>query len=126
MDYLLSVFEPLKVLMGRALDYLSILTVALFILFIGWILARGVRKLFDSIFHMIQLDKIAHKAGIAAVLRVGGIRHKTSELLSCMLYWVVIIMTLIAMFKVLGLAVVTYALDSVSCTYRRSLREPWF
>lgn len=113
MDYLLSILEPLKGLTLRVAHYIPTLVLAFVVLFAGWLIARGVRKLFDRLFHLIQLDKFAQKAGIAAVLRNGGIRHKVSGLLSCLLYWIVMIFTLMATFKVLGLTVVTHAIDSL-------------
>jgi len=99
---LLSVRDMFSTVMA----YLPTLFAVLATLVIGLIAARVISKLVARLFKEIYFDTACHHLGLAGVLRKGGIRKSPSEVVGCLLYWVIIIMVLTTSVKMFGLTLV--------------------
>jgi len=97
------IVEPVIQMLTRIMAYLPILLGALIILIIGWIVAKAIRRLVDWLLEVIRFDMLADKAGISDILRKGDLRISAREVVSSIVYWLVIIMVLVMTVDALGL-----------------------
>jgi hypothetical protein len=80
------------------------LIAALLILLAGWIVARLVHGGLYRLFQVIKLDALAERAGIAKFLQRGDIRSGLADLLAKFVYWVLLLLTLLAGVNAMGIA----------------------
>jgi len=113
MKYDTLILDPLKEMMVQVMSFIPTLLIALGILIIGWVVARFTRTFFLNILNTIGFDKVSTKMGLSRILRIGGIKQKPSELFSCIVYSVLMVMVLIMTVKSLGLTMVSVLLDKV-------------
>jgi len=91
--------------------YLPTLFMVLGTLVVGLVAARVISKLVARLFKEIYFDTLCHHLGLAGVLRKGGIKKTPSEVVGCLLYWVIMIMVLTTSVKVFGLTLVDEMLN---------------
>ena len=95
--------EPIRQMLTRIMAYLPILLGALLILIVGWLIAKAIRRLIDWLLTTVRFDTLADKAGISAVLRKGDLKISASQVVSGLVYWLIMIMVLIMTVDALGL-----------------------
>jgi len=95
--------DPVRQMLARILGYLPILLGALVILIVGWIVARAIRRILDWLLKTIRFDALADKAGISAILRKGDLKISAREVVSSLVYWLIMIMVLVMTVDALGL-----------------------
>jgi len=95
--------DPVRQMLARILGYLPILLGALIILIVGWIVARAIRRILDWLLKTIRFDALADKAGISAILRKGDLKISAREVVSSLVYWLIMIMVLVMTVDALGL-----------------------
>jgi hypothetical protein len=113
MRYDTLIVDPFKDMMVQVTSFIPTLVIALGIFIIGWVVFKTVRVLLTKVLTTIGFDYVADKLGISSFLRTGGLRHKPSELISCLTYWVGMVMVLIMAVKSLGLVFASDLVDSV-------------
>ena len=96
MDLPADVLEP-----GRA--FAVRLVVALVILVAGWLAAKLVKGLVFRFLLTVRFDIASEKAGIDDVLVRADIRQSPAELVAVLVYWLVLLATLVATVGALGL-----------------------
>ena len=109
----LIIAEPLSDILLRVTSFVPTLFLAFFILVIGYVFARAVRKLLSRFLSLIEFDKIMDSVGLSKALRKGGVKDKPSDIVGCVTYWVLMIGVLLMTIKVLGIGVVSSMLDTV-------------
>lgn len=97
------IFEPVRQMMTRIMAYLPVLLGALIILVIGWIVAKAIRRFVDWLLKTVRFDILADKAGISEILRKGNMKISAREVVSGIVYWLIIIMVLVMTVDALGL-----------------------
>jgi hypothetical protein len=97
------IVEPVSQMLTRILAYLPILLGALVILIVGWIVAKAIRRLVDWLLKVIRFDTLADKAGISEILKKGDLKISAGEVISSIVYWLIIIMVLVMTVDALGL-----------------------
>ncbi|MFA6187194.1 MAG: hypothetical protein WC770_08305 [Phycisphaerae bacterium] len=97
------VVEPVTQMLTRILNYLPVLLGALVILIVGWIVAKAIKRLVDWLLKVIRFDALADKAGISEILRKGNLEISAREVVSSIVYWLIIIMVLVMTVDALGL-----------------------
>jgi hypothetical protein len=103
MDFILrSVHDMFTTVTGYLPTLFSVLT----ILVVGWVAARVLSKVITRLFKEIYFDTVCHHLGLAGVLRKGGVKRTPSEVMGCLVYWVVMIMVLTMSVKTFGLTLV--------------------
>jgi len=107
------IVEPVQEMLTRMVGYLPTLLGALIILIVGWIIAKAIRGIVNRVLKLIRFDKLADKAGISEILHKGGLKATTSEVLSGLVYWLVIIMVLVMVVNALGMPQASSILESL-------------
>jgi uncharacterized membrane protein YjgN (DUF898 family) len=97
------IVEPVTQMLTRIMAYLPVLLGALVILIIGWLVAKGIRQLVDWLLKAVRFDTMADKAGISEILKKGDLKITARDVVSGLVYWLVIIMVLVMVVNALGL-----------------------
>jgi hypothetical protein len=95
--------EPVRQMLTRILAYIPVLLGALIILIVGWIIAKAIRGIIDWLLKVVRFDTLADKAGISGILRKGDLKVSAREVVSGIVYWLIIIMVLVMTVDALGL-----------------------
>jgi len=99
--------EPLRVFMVQMGEFLPKLALAVVILIAGWMIAKIVRFAVVRGLKAVNFNVLTDRAGMDGFLKRGGLKADTSGLLAQILYWLVVLATLMVAFNTLGLAYVT-------------------
>jgi hypothetical protein len=97
------IVDPIRQMLTKILAYLPILLGALIILIVGWIVAKVIRRLVNWLLTTIRFDTMADKAGVSEILSKGDLKITAGEVVSGLVYWLVIIMVLVMTVNALGL-----------------------
>jgi hypothetical protein len=97
------IVEPVRQMLTRIMAYLPVLLGALIILIVGWIVAKAIRRLVDWLLKTIRFDALADKAGISEILKKGNLEVSAREVVSSIVYWLIIIMVLVMTVDALGM-----------------------
>ena len=95
--------DPIRQMLTKIMAYLPILLGALIILIVGWIVAKVIRRAVDLLLKTVRFDMMADKTGISEVLRKGDLNITAREVVSGLVYWLIIIMVLVMTVDALGL-----------------------
>jgi len=95
--------EPVRQMLAKILAYLPVLAGALVILIVGWLIAKAIRGIINWLLKVVRFDMLADKAGISEVLRKGDLKVSAREVVSGIVYWLIIIMVLVMTVDALGL-----------------------
>ncbi|MFA5424236.1 MAG: hypothetical protein WC374_10305 [Phycisphaerae bacterium] len=103
MEWNSLIVEPVREMLTRIMAYLPILLGALLILIVGWIVAKIIRSIVDALLKVIRFDMLADKAGISKILQKGDLKITARQIVSGLVYWLIIIMVLVMVANALGL-----------------------
>lgn len=87
-------------------DYLPTFFTIMAILILGWVTARVISKLIARVFKEIYFNTICQHLGLVGILRKGGIKSTPSDVVGCLVYWIIMITVLATSIKVFGLPMV--------------------
>jgi hypothetical protein len=103
-----TTLSPAYQFWGNFVDFIPKLLLAVVILVLGWLLAKAVAfAVVKSLKFIPFISTVTEKAGIDGFLRQGGIKKSTIDILGILIYWLVILVTLLVAFNTLGLTVVS-------------------
>jgi len=105
---LYNLLAPTKASLIKLGGYLPNLGVLLLILVVGSLAAVGVAALISSLLELVQLEKGAKRIRIPDILKKGGIKLSLSELISEIIFFLIIIVTLVTALEFYGLATGAY------------------
>jgi hypothetical protein len=97
------IVEPVREMLTKIMAYLPVLLGALVILIIGWLVAKAIQRIVDWLLKTVRFDMMADKAGISEVLRKGNLKTNAREVVSGLVYWLIMIMVLVMVVNALGL-----------------------
>jgi hypothetical protein len=97
------IVEPVREMLTKIMAYLPVLLGALLILIVGWIVAKIIRWIVDRLLKAVRFDTLADKAGISEILRKGDMKITARQVVSSLVYWLIIIMVLVMVANALGL-----------------------
>jgi len=86
--------------------YLPTFLTILSVLVLGWVAARVISKGIARLLREIHFDTMCQHLGLAGILRKGGIKRTSSDVIGCMVYWVIMITVLATSVKIFGLPLV--------------------
>jgi len=95
--------EPVREMLTKVMAYIPVLLGALVILIVGWLVAKAIRRIVDWLLKTVRFDMMADKAGISEVLRKGNLKTTAREVVSGLVYWLIMIMVLVMVVNALGL-----------------------
>lgn len=107
------VVDPVREMLTQVTRFLPKLLGALVILILGWIVAKVVRRLVDELLKVVHFDSLADKAGISGVLEKGNVKVTAREVVSGLVYWLIMIMVLVMTVNALGLPRASDILEKV-------------
>jgi hypothetical protein len=87
--------------------FLPKLLLALFVVLIGWLLAKAVRFAVQRGLRAVNFNVLTERAGTDNFLQQAGMRGDTTTLFGLLAFWVVILAALIIAFNGLGLTYIT-------------------
>lgn len=102
-DFQLSVLEPVKSSLIKLGGYVSELSGLLLILIIGALIAVGFTALVGWLLNLIRLEEGVRRVKIPEILQKGGIRLSLSGLIAELIFFLIIIITLITALEAYGL-----------------------
>ncbi len=105
--------EPLRAFLFELGAFLPRLGVALLVMVIGILLAKAARFAIQRGLHAINFHILTKRSGMDSFLKKGGTLIDTVDLLGILVYWLVILITLVVAFNGLGLTHVTELLGRV-------------
>jgi len=106
-------FDPAREILEKIISFVWLSLVALVVIIIGWLLSKAIHNLVLNILKVIRLDKLSEKAGIAKFLSKGGIKYSLAELISVIIYWLLMLVVIMVTANLLGLDTVAQLMDKV-------------
>ena len=106
--------EPVRGVLLQFGAFMPRLILALFILLVGWMLAKAIRLLVVKALRAINFYVLTERAGIDRFLNQGGMRMDTIGILGTLIYWLVILASVMVAFNSLGLTNVTELVGRVT------------
>ncbi|MBN2513558.1 MAG: hypothetical protein JXB18_11525 [Sedimentisphaerales bacterium] len=97
------VLDPVREMLTQIMAYLPVLLGALIIFIIGWLVAKAIKRVVEWLLTTIRFEILADKAGISEVLRKGNLKMTVSQVVSGLVYWLIMIMVLVMVVNALGL-----------------------
>ena len=113
MDWNVILVQPIQSLLTQVMGFLPNFLGALLILLVGWVIAKTIESVVGNVLKAIQLDKLADRLQLSDVLAKGGIKRKLSEVVSAIIYWLVILAIVIAALNALQLTIAAQLLEQV-------------
>lgn len=99
-----AVWMPARAAFDRLSAYLPKLVGLLFILLVGSLVAVGIAALVEGLLKIIRLEKLAKRAGVPEILKKGGVGLSLSALITEIIFFLIIIATLITALEYYGLS----------------------
>ncbi len=101
------VVESVRGFLMQLGEFMPKLIGVVLVLVIGWFVAKLLTLIVVRGLKLVNFNVITEKAGLDGFLRQGGMRKSTIDILGILVYWLVILITLLAAFNTLGLTVVS-------------------
>ena len=98
-----TTFESLKVFWEQLLQFIPQLIVGIFLMLVGWALAKLLRKGMIKLLRLVRLDVAAEKAGIEDFLLKGGAQYSSVNVVANLMYWFIMFGLTLAILHSLGL-----------------------
>lgn len=113
MDWQTTVMEPAEAMWARVLGFLPTLISVIVILIVGWVIATLIQKVIVRFLKLARLDTASEKTGIANILTKGDINYTLSEIIGILIYWLVMLVVILAAVNALQLTVAAELLNRV-------------
>jgi len=113
MDWSAIIIQPAQAILNKAIIYAYKGIGILVLLIVGWFIAKAVEGLVVRFLKVAQLDTASDKAGITKILVKGEIKRTLSELIGALVYWLIILISVVAAVNVLDLAVAAALLNNI-------------
>lgn len=113
MDLRSIILEPARVILQQAGGFISAVITIIFILVIGWLVAKLAQNLVVRMLKIIRLDALSRKIGVENFLTKGGIRYTLAELIGILVYWLLLLVTFMVAVNAVGLTATAGLLDRV-------------
>jgi hypothetical protein len=107
------VLEATREFLHQFAAFLPKLLLALFVVVVGWLLAKAVRFAVERSLRAVNFNVLTERAGTDNFLRQAGMSGDTTTLFGIVAFWLVILATLIIAFNGLGLTYITDLLGRV-------------
>jgi len=93
--------------------YLPSLALAVFLIVVGWYLARMVRRLTGGLLSKMGVNKLAETIGLTDALKKARINKEPSDIIGFLFFWLILLLFIIAAVETLGLPRLSSALDEM-------------
>lgn len=89
------------------------LIAALFLLFLGWMLAKLARSGVMRVLTLLKFDKATEKSGLEAFMKHADLDLSVGKLLGNLIYWLIILVMIVTVANSLGLSMVAELFNKV-------------
>ena len=113
MDLETTIMQPVEAMWTRVMGFLPTLVSVLVILVVGWLLAALTQKIITRFLKLARFDTVSEKIGIANILTKGDINYTLSEIIGVLIYWLLMLVVLLAAVNALQLTVAAELLNQV-------------
>lgn len=113
MDLVSTLLGPGRAFLTKISNFSANLIGAILILIGSWILAKFMKMLVFKFLTAVRFDMASEKAGINEILIKGEIRQSSSELVSTLIYWLIMMIGLVLAVSNLGLDAVNELLNQI-------------
>lgn len=113
MDWQTGVMHPVEAMWTSILSFVPTMIFVVLILVLGWILALLTQKVITRFLKLARLDTISERIGIANILTKGDINYTLSEIIGVLIYWLMMLVVLLAAVNALRLDVAASLLNQV-------------
>ena len=103
MDTLETSLEPARLFLMQVVAFMPRLLAAVVILLVGWLLAKAARFAIEKALRAINFHVLTERAGLDQVLRQGGSQADTTRLVAVLVFWLVLLATLMVAVNSMGL-----------------------
>lgn len=97
-----TLLDSLRDSADRFVEMFPDVLLAFALLLVGWVLARGLRKLSVRVLRWMKVDQFAERVGFDDFLIQGEVKFTTVTLISNTIYWVVLATVFVALLDALG------------------------
>lgn len=108
------VYQTAQGFLAQIVAFMPRLLGAILILVIGWLIAKFLAFVVVRGLRLMRFDVVTSKAGVDGFLKEGGTKKTTIDILGVLVYWFVILITLLTTFNVLGLGVVAELFNRIA------------
>src|SRR5262245_20464765 len=95
--------EPVRMFLAQVGAFLPRLALAFAVLLAGWLVARMARFAVVKGLRAVNFHILTERSGMDGFLAQGGIENGTTGILGTLVYWLVLLATLVIAFNGLGL-----------------------
>jgi hypothetical protein len=113
MENMEMLIEPVRTSLHQVGEFLPRVLIAIVIVVGGWLVAKAVRFALVKTLRAINFNVVTEKAGIDTFLQQGGSEINASKVLGLLVYWLVILASLMVAFNSLGLTHVTDLIERI-------------
>lgn len=106
-------WNSLQTFLDQLAGFLPQLIGALLIVIVGWIVARIIRRIIIKGLLLVKFDVLSEKSGIDKLFKEGGISLTFSDLLGNLVYWMLLLIILLAAINSLGLVATSELLNEI-------------
>ncbi len=94
-------------------EFLPNILAAIVILIVGWIIAKLLKAVVGRGLRAIRFPSLTAKAGIDDFLKTGGVEKSTTDLVAVLVYWLVMLIVLVAAVTALQLEAASTVLNQI-------------
>ncbi|BCR06241.1 hypothetical protein DESUT3_33100 [Desulfuromonas versatilis] len=105
--------ETLRRILSEIMAWLPTLGAVLLLLIVGWGVARLVQAILAGLLRRLRLDRLAERAGATRFLRDMGMEPSASKLIARLVFWLVLLVFILAAAESLGMRGVTDTLEEL-------------
>ncbi|MEX0845575.1 MAG: hypothetical protein WD022_09840 [Balneolaceae bacterium] len=105
--------ESYNTFFNELASFLPSLIGAILILIVGWIIAKLIKTASVKLLKLIRLDVVTEKAKIDKFLKDGGSERSAIEILGSIIYWLIMLIVILAGLNTLGLSVASELFNQI-------------
>lgn len=105
--------ESYRTFFDQLATFLPKLIGALLILIVGWIIAKLIKAGSIRLLKLVRLEKVTEKAKIDQFLEEGGTKKTAIEIIGSLIYWLIMLVVILAGFNTLGLEVASELFNQI-------------
>jgi hypothetical protein len=105
--------ESSQQFLNQIASFLPQIIAAIFILIVGWLFAKLIKKLFIKLLILIKFNYLTEKSGIEKFLQDGGVKVSAVEIIGTLFYWIIMLIVIIATLNSLNLTVASQLFNEI-------------
>ena len=113
MDWETTIMQPAEAMWTRVIGFLPTIVMVMLIFIVGWLLASLAQKVTTRFLKLARLDTVSEKIGISNILTKGDINYTLSEIIGVLIYWLLMLVVVLAAVNTLQLTVAAELLNQV-------------